>query len=587
MRRLGAATVALIATGCSILIDSSKYTGGDAGPDAASDAAADAPDAGGCSADVMCPMARPHCVEEGRCVECITDDHCDVLSELCEENVCMARCFPSCTNGMTYCVLDASMALCLPCDGDMDGFGPRPLACPGLPPARDCDDTDPDIHPGALITCNNGVADDCASFPLSVPGFDEVGGIRPQQISTFMSLPVQLSLSARGHRFGPDDEPWAGIAVIQDGSNMPRVAGFDIEPDMLGRLRTPETRDLQELIVSSVIPWVATRVEDVFDPTTGRTETNFLLLGPPEDAVELFSGLLMGPRMMTRDDRLRASAAAMVPVGAPAGTIAFLALRTEAAVSAVWRNPGADVLQRLRAGPMLLDSATVDSDLGLRWMASDGSLVMASTAPPLTKVVFWRGESGKRGLRTVDLPPGLELLSADAGVSSGALMQLDDDGYIYLALVPTADNALLAWYIPCGDETAVSCPEEPMAVADLGAVPGETIERVAGERLIEIVLPLTAAQVLVATTVNRITGSDGVVLTRLEVLPGMVTHAQAVDLSIEVDGIDQLPALATALRQLESAPGIPIGTDFIVAAAVMSGSRREVWMTGARFCFDQ
>jgi hypothetical protein len=108
-------------------------------------------------------------------------------------------------------------------DGDEDGYGEegsvavRACEAPDesyVDQADDCDDDDPDVHPGAGETCGNGVDDDCDSSNNAACGPGE----------------GDWSLGAAGTViYGDTDEENLGWAVVSSGA----IFDGDEEPDLL------------------------------------------------------------------------------------------------------------------------------------------------------------------------------------------------------------------------------------------------------------------------------------------------------------------------------------------------------------------
>ncbi|MBX3246695.1 MAG: putative metal-binding motif-containing protein [Myxococcales bacterium] len=101
----------------------------------------------------------PQCTFPSECSDgefCNGPERCDPADPNADENGCLPAAEPACPDLFTC---DEESASCRsPCDvsGDEDGDGFNSEACGGF----DCDDGDPDVHPGAPERCN-GMDDDC------------------------------------------------------------------------------------------------------------------------------------------------------------------------------------------------------------------------------------------------------------------------------------------------------------------------------------------------------------------------------------------------------------------------------------------
>lgn len=136
--------------------------GSDAGPDCST---IDCDDGIPCTLDTC---ADAVCSHEGRDSECPTGAFCDTASGCTGGEPCLADaecpggpggCFPTsrCDTATRVCVFP-------PLDGDADGHAP--MVCGGM----DCDDGNPDIHPGAPELCD-GIDQDCdlvVDAPLAI-----------------------------------------------------------------------------------------------------------------------------------------------------------------------------------------------------------------------------------------------------------------------------------------------------------------------------------------------------------------------------------------------------------------------------------
>jgi hypothetical protein len=107
------------------------------------------------------PPDSPPTVDAGvlpACSTCTTECGPDAI---CRGGVCLPLCNSGCPRGFTCTATDGGPGYCQPpssgccIDQDGDGYG-QGVACAG----PDCDDTNPNVHPGATEVCN-GIDDDC------------------------------------------------------------------------------------------------------------------------------------------------------------------------------------------------------------------------------------------------------------------------------------------------------------------------------------------------------------------------------------------------------------------------------------------
>lgn len=180
-------------TGCSVVIDSNSYRGGDGGVadsamDSPADSAMDAPPTG-CTMTSDCGGTTAICdFMRNVCVQCIDDGHCPGLANRCNmrTNTCemLADCPMPCGGG-TVCIAGT----CRGCDEDRDSFFSTEPLCAALAPAGqplDCDDGDDTVYPGAETICGDGAINDCDAIGTDLEslaeaaGVDEVGLIAPE-----------------------------------------------------------------------------------------------------------------------------------------------------------------------------------------------------------------------------------------------------------------------------------------------------------------------------------------------------------------------------------------------------------------------
>ncbi len=106
--------------------------------------------------------APPECADD---VDCDDGLFCNG-AESCQAGRCLFEDAPSCDDGVecTLDLCDEELDACVAVAPDEDGDGARDAACvdaDGMPLGSDCDDTDADIHPGAVDVCEDGVDADC------------------------------------------------------------------------------------------------------------------------------------------------------------------------------------------------------------------------------------------------------------------------------------------------------------------------------------------------------------------------------------------------------------------------------------------
>ncbi len=134
-----------------------------------------------------CPADTPYC-KDGACVECRNDGDCGV--GVCQDGQCVTSCSDDDHDGYSCDDCDDTNEAIHPgavevcnnadddcdgvvdegCDDDRDGFADASMSCDGSfldgtgvvrsCSLRDCDDTNPEVYPGAGEYCN-GVDDDC------------------------------------------------------------------------------------------------------------------------------------------------------------------------------------------------------------------------------------------------------------------------------------------------------------------------------------------------------------------------------------------------------------------------------------------
>lgn len=130
----------------------------------------------------------------------------------CESGVCSVGGSGACAPGEQ----------CLPCtcvDNDGDGYGAPPVSPACSHPEADCDDSNPDVHPGAVeecggTTCSDGLDNDCNGpadsqdpackqwCPNQVQGSTvdatRTGGLAPVALFATLMLPAATILAWKG-----------------------------------------------------------------------------------------------------------------------------------------------------------------------------------------------------------------------------------------------------------------------------------------------------------------------------------------------------------------------------------------------------
>lgn len=109
-------------------------------------------------AESACDETAQQCMVQEHDEACDDGDACNGAEECSSVFGCVAGAIPSCDDG-DVCTVDS----CAPASGcahvsrDIDGDGVTPVMCGG----EDCDDYDPDRHPGVAEVCGDGIDQDC------------------------------------------------------------------------------------------------------------------------------------------------------------------------------------------------------------------------------------------------------------------------------------------------------------------------------------------------------------------------------------------------------------------------------------------
>ena len=168
-------------------------------------------------------------------VECITDKDCptaDLCStSSCVEGVCLPAVAVSCDD-QDPCTEDSCVPATGECehrdlalDQDGDGYkGPRPGYAPGAPGScgDDCDDTNPNAHPGGIEVCD-GVDNDCNGIVDDNMTYVPVGAGRRARLGAAQAVRARRRRlqrqDVRGHLRGPG----GALARLREGPRSRRA----------------------------------------------------------------------------------------------------------------------------------------------------------------------------------------------------------------------------------------------------------------------------------------------------------------------------------------------------------------------------